>query len=197
MTKNNLKPHHHGNLREALISSGMELLEEGGIAALTLRKSAARAGVSHAAPAHHFKGLQGLILAIAQQGMALFAIAMQDKIDQADARPLPRLYAMSEGYLDFYSQHPALANLMFNQKRDMMTNPSGDRSNNAAFKILVSTCAPFKHGPLGHQATEYAVWSVIQGFSHLTIMGQISCEPDQLPIKIADVLSILKLEVDK
>jgi DNA-binding transcriptional regulator YbjK len=54
------KKPHHGNLRAALVSAGIELLEEGGLEALTLRKCAARAGVSHAAPAHHFEGLQGL-----------------------------------------------------------------------------------------------------------------------------------------
>ena len=59
------KQHHHGNLREALITAGVGLLNEGGLSALTLRKCAARAGVSHAAPAYHFKGLNGLLTAIA------------------------------------------------------------------------------------------------------------------------------------
>ncbi len=59
------KPHHHGNLREALIVAGIEILKEGGLPALTLRACAARAGVSHAAPAHHFDGLPGLVTAIA------------------------------------------------------------------------------------------------------------------------------------
>ena len=54
------KKHHHGNLRPALIKAGIALLEEGGIDALSLRKCAARAGVTHAAPAHHFDGLAGL-----------------------------------------------------------------------------------------------------------------------------------------
>ena len=56
--------HHHGDLRQALVAAGIELLDEGGLAALTLRRCAARAGVSHAAPAHHFKGLRGLLTAI-------------------------------------------------------------------------------------------------------------------------------------
>jgi len=197
MTKTLIKPHHHGNLREALINAGIELLEEGGISALTLRKCAARAGVSHAAPAHHFSGLQGLIQAIAQQGMTRFATAMQDKIDAADAQPFPRLYAMCEGYLAFYQTHPALANLMFNQKRAEPIKSNGGRNANAAFKILVSTCAPFKHGPLGHQATEYAVWSLIQGFSHLSIMGQIDCNPEGPQVRVEDIFAVLNLQIDQ
>ncbi|EPJ48471.1 MAG: hypothetical protein OFPI_29300 [Osedax symbiont Rs2] len=195
MTNSTVKPHHHGDLREALISSGIELLEEGGITALTLRKCAARAGVSHAAPAHHFEGLQGLIGAITNRGMTMFAKAMQGKIDATDGLPFPTLFAMCEGYLSFFIENQALANLMFNQKSEVMTTSTTGRSNNSAFKILVSSCAPFKHGPMGHQATEYAVWSLIQGFSHLSIMGQISCTEEQPQICFADLLSILNLQV--
>ncbi|OUS38573.1 TetR family transcriptional regulator ['Osedax' symbiont bacterium Rs2_46_30_T18] len=195
MPNTTLKSHHHGNLREALISSGIELLEEGGVTALTLRKCAARAGVSHAAPAHHFEGLQGLIRAITNRGMSMFATAMQDKIDAADNSPFPRLYAMCEGYLSFFIEHQALSNLMFNQKSELMTKSTKGRSTNTAFNILVSTCAPFKHGPLGPQATEYAVWSLIQGFSHLSVMGQISCEPNRLQVNFSDLLSMLNLQV--
>ena len=67
------RPHHHGNLREALIIAGLELMEEGGPDALTLRKCAKRAGVSHAAPAHHFNGLTGLKAAIVARGHRLFS----------------------------------------------------------------------------------------------------------------------------
>lgn len=191
-----IKPHHHGNLREALINAGMQLLEEGGITALTLRKCAAHAGVSHAAPAHHFEGLQGLIQAICQQGMLIFASTMQNKIDLVEDSPFPKLYAMCEGYLAFYIKYPALANLMFNQKNDNPSQAREGRKSNSAFNILVSTCAPFKHGPLGHEATEYAIWSLIQGFSHLTIMGQISCESATVTVNFADLLAVLNLEID-
>jgi len=197
MPKKIIKPHHHGNLREALISAGMQLLEEGGISALTLRKCAAHAGVSHAAPAHHFEGLQGLIQAICQRGMSLFASAMQDKIDLVEDSPFPKLYAMCEGYLAFYIEYPALANLMFNQKNDNSSQAKEGRKKNAAFNILVSICAPFKHGPLGHEATEYAVWSLVQGFSHLTIMGQISCSSAAVKVNFTDVLAVLNLEIDQ
>lgn len=197
MPKKIIKPHHHGNLREALIHAGIELLEDGGINALTLRKCAARAGVSHAAPAHHFEGLQGLIEAICQQGMSLFANAMQTKIDLVEDSPFPKLYAMCDGYLAFYTEHPALANLMFNQKNENPAQARQGRKSNTAFNILVATCAPFKHGPLGHEATEYAVWSMIQGFSHLSIMGQISCKSATLEVNFADLLAVLNLEVDE
>ena len=76
------KPHHHGNLRNALIEAGIDLLKEGGLPNLTLRKCAALAGVSHAAPAHHFDGLDGLRQAIASEGFSRFRQAMLDASDQ-------------------------------------------------------------------------------------------------------------------
>src|SRR6266487_3420785 len=61
------KPYHHGDLRYALIQAGLELLSEGGAAALDLRKVARKAGVSHAAPYRHFADKQALIAAINEE----------------------------------------------------------------------------------------------------------------------------------
>jgi AcrR family transcriptional regulator len=60
--------YHHGNLKEALIDAGLEILEEKGLAGLTLRACARRAGASHTAPKNHFKNHAGLQTAIAARG---------------------------------------------------------------------------------------------------------------------------------
>ena len=57
--------YHHGQLREALITAADEILHESGIEGFSLRKAAARAGVSPGAPAHHFKSVTGLLTAVA------------------------------------------------------------------------------------------------------------------------------------
>src|SRR5438552_2670358 len=62
------KAYHHGDLRNALIQAGLELLAESGAAALDLRKVARKAGVSHAAPYRHFADKQALIAAINTEG---------------------------------------------------------------------------------------------------------------------------------
>ena len=61
MARSKTQPYHHGQLREALVASGRTLLAERGIRGFTLRECARRAGVSHAAPAHHFASLLSLI----------------------------------------------------------------------------------------------------------------------------------------
>ena len=74
-------------LRDVLIEAGIALLNEGGMAALTLRRAAARAGVSHAAPAYHFDGLPGLLTAIAARAFADFSNRMQAARDLAGSDP--------------------------------------------------------------------------------------------------------------
>jgi hypothetical protein len=62
------RPYHHGDLRAALLSAAEEELAERGMEAFSLRSVAKRAGVSHAAPAHHFGDAQGLLTALAAEG---------------------------------------------------------------------------------------------------------------------------------
>ena len=68
MARSKAQPYHHGQLREALATSGRVLLEEKGIRGFTLRECARRAGVSHAAPAYHFASIDDLLAELATRG---------------------------------------------------------------------------------------------------------------------------------
>jgi AcrR family transcriptional regulator len=187
------KPHHHGDLRESLIIAGISLLNEGGVSALTLRKCAAKAGVSHAAPAHHFAGLPGLLQAIAAQGNELLAQVMQYEIDRVENKPLARLHAMCDGYLKFTLANAALTNLMFNVENSCIKPSENGRENGSAFKILVVTCAPFKQANNDPLATQCLIWSMIHGFSQLALLGQVQQYSEQ--ISFADLLVHLDLQL--
>src|SRR5947209_7825276 len=71
------KAYHHGDLRNALIQAGLELLAEGGAAALDLRKVVRKAGVSHAAHYRHFADKRALIAAINEVGFQQLAERIQ------------------------------------------------------------------------------------------------------------------------
>ncbi|MEE3919669.1 TetR/AcrR family transcriptional regulator [Micromonospora sp. BRA006-A] len=73
--------YHHGDLRRVLLSTAAEAIAESGPAALSLRELARRAGVSHAAPAHHFGDKAGLLTAFATQGFDLLADALRQAGD--------------------------------------------------------------------------------------------------------------------
>lgn len=172
-----MKPHHHGDLRAALISAGMDLLEENGIEALTLRKCAARAGVSHAAPAHHFNGLLSLKIAIIAQGHKVFAGFMDNKMKTALHTPMAQLHAVCQGYLSFSQQHNALFHLMFqaHQADFSSITPSVmvdlNKYSNQSYGMLQTACAPFENEKDAPNSTEITIWSLVHGYAMLFQAG--------------------------
>ena len=185
--------HHHGNLRAALVEAGIDLLDEGGLAALTLRKCAQRAGVSHAAPAHHFDGLAGLKTAIAREGFRRFSEHLQTFRDQAPATPRGRLLGMCRGYLQFGLDHPALLNVIFGvpASEAMLYDLKGDDSG--AYQILRAACAPFVPEGTAPEIIEIQVWSLIHGYTLLFLSGRFG-RSDPAKIEDApfdDVMSLL------
>ena len=113
MNERGKTPYHHGDLREALLVAAEEELKEKGVEGFTLRGCAKRAGVSHAAPAHHFRDADGLLTALAAVAFTRFTAAMTARQSAAPADPRERLIALGLGYIDFATSEPALFRLMF------------------------------------------------------------------------------------
>ncbi len=109
--------YHHGDLRESLLAAAETLLEEGGVPALTLRAVARAAGVSHAAPAHHFGDLTGLLSELAAVGFMRLGAAFDAAMDGAGSAPSARLTAMGKAYVAFARAYPGLFVLMFRSER--------------------------------------------------------------------------------
>ena len=99
-------PYHHGALREALILATESLLAERGAEAFSLREVARRAGVSPAAPAHHFGDASGLLTAVATSGFEALSAALEagDAKGGGDARAALR--GQGQAYVRFALQHP-------------------------------------------------------------------------------------------
>ena len=138
------------------------------MAALTLRRIAARAGVSHAAPAHHFHGLPGLMTAIAARAFQTFADALHTGCEAPGTDPFARLLGTCTGYLVFAADHQGLFHLMF-------VAPQVDRSDaavtphaNRAYMVLRQACLPFAApGATADTVLETAVWSMVHGYAAL------------------------------
>lgn len=171
------KPHHHGNLREALISAGIELLAYGGLSALTLRACAAKVGVSHAAPAHHFKGLPGLLSAIGEVGFRTFADTMEEEREKAGADNQARLAGICQGYLRFARENNALFLLMFSTDKEFLREPGLKSQADRAYRVLAEACAPFARDPSEARHIESTVWSLVHGYAMLARFGQFDNEP--------------------
>jgi AcrR family transcriptional regulator len=113
------RPYHHGDLRRALVDAARRLLEAEGAAAMSLRAVAREAGVSPAAPYHHFKDKGELMSAVASEGWVLLSATMfQAAADNPDD-PL----AMALTYVTFARSRPQLYRLMFDSARERESLP--------------------------------------------------------------------------
>lgn len=110
------------DVREALIRSGTELLEAEGLGALTLRRIARAAGVSHGAPRHHFPTYESLLAAIARRGLETLDAALREAASE-DLGVRPTLAALGTTYLDFAARHPGMFELI--ARHDLLEGAGG------------------------------------------------------------------------
>lgn len=198
------RPHHHGNLRETLILAGIGIVERDGIEALTLRKCAQKAGVSHAAPAHHFNGIISLKYAIIARGHQIFAQTMRALRDRAAPAAYPQLLAICEAYIHFAQTRSALFKFMFQPhdidmaQLDQTTQIEITKESLASYQVLEDAVAPFGVDSPGQDATfdiEIAVWSLVHGYA-LLFADKTATPPTMKmcdPPDIARVLAHLNL----
>lgn len=155
------------SLRARLITAGLEILQDKGLPALTLRACAARAGVSHAAPAHHFAGLPGLLAGITAQGFTQFADTMESMSANAQS-PTERLTLICEGYMAFARAQPALFTLMFNTSGEIdKADPELMTASLRAYSILSEACAPFETLTAHSASSEVMIWALVHGLATL------------------------------
>ena len=157
-----------GALPQALITAGVALLDEEGAEGLTLRRVAARAGVSHAAPAHHFGGMPGLKIAIATKGFQSFLhdlAATRDSLPEGTS-PFQALLAVNMTYIRFAGSRTALFRLMFDQLPTQ--DPELRDTAHGSYLVLKGLCAPFTASRPA-AAFEAAVWALTHGYAALNI----------------------------
>jgi AcrR family transcriptional regulator len=170
--------YHHGALRESLLAAAEALLEQGGIPALTLRAVARAAGVSHAAPTHHFGDLTGLLSELAAVGFTRLAAAFDAAMEAAGSEPNARLTAMGKAYVGFARACPGLFSLMFRSERLDESRPALRDATAAAGQALrtaIARAQPAEGGAASVQAIARAtaLWSLVHGFSVLLIDNRL------------------------
>ena len=138
--------YHHGDLRKALIEAAEAELAEKGVEGFTLRGCAKRAGVSHAAPAHHFKDANALLTALAVVAAERLYDSMERRHARAEKTPRAQFIASGVGYVEFALANPALFRLMFSSDRPDASDESLHRQSGAAFMVLVGDVAALTGG---------------------------------------------------
>ncbi len=178
------QPYHHGALRAALLGAAEAILDREGIAALTLRATAREAGVSHAAPAHHFGDLSGLLTELAAAGFGRFRAHLLAEVDAAGTDPAARLVGLGRGYVGFAIACPGLFQLMFRSERLDWSSPALRSAGDAAFALLTQDVPEVgtPSAPDGVQRLVVAVgrWSLAHGLATLLIDGRLAPMVDKV-----------------
>jgi AcrR family transcriptional regulator len=111
--KDSRSPYHHGDLKHALLEASLEILNNQGEHALSLRAAAKRAGVSPAAPYRHFTNKEALLAAIAAHGFQNIACTLQAIARRYPADFEQQLLAAAEAYIALACSQPAMVRVMF------------------------------------------------------------------------------------
>ena len=172
------KTYHHGDLAAALVEAAEAVLTERGLEGFTLRECARRAGVSHAAPAHHFKDAKGLLTEVASVGFERLTEAQRRKREaEPDLKNL--LLATGTAYVGFALTHPAQFQLMFQSGLLDHSNERFVRAGREAFNIYLETYSAVNGialNPSAEKVSDPSVlrqWALVHGLATLAIQGQL------------------------
>ena len=188
------RKYHHGNLKEVFLDAARELLEQDGLAGLSLRKCAERVGVSHTAPKNHFGNMAGLLTAMVTCGYDELAQMMSAHTGGDADRDIRRQNALL-GYVTFAERNPALYELMFSRDRLVNDDPALMQAVRACFVILADASEDLGwHQGTADQKTgkgQVALWSFVHGYAQL-ITAQRFKKDNMKGLSILDVLPTLR-----
>lgn len=176
----------HGDLRQALLDTGVEMARIGGPDAVVLREATRRAGVSPNAAYRHFADREALVQAVSDTAQGLAADRMSSALDAteptgtaaADARL--RLRAVGAGYLRFAQEEPGLFRTAFSVPNDLdqaVSRTKRGASGRTPFEtlggVLDELLAAGVLPPERRPGAELLAWSSVHGLGMLIIDGPL------------------------
>jgi AcrR family transcriptional regulator len=167
---NHRSAYHHGDLRAAILTEAARLVAERGADQVSLRELARSAGVSHAAPAHHFTDRRGLFTALATQGFRLLADALIEAQGEFAHAAL--------AYVRFAIEHPGHYQVMFNKSLLDVSDAelgAAEAASGAELSRGVATLRD-RNAAADPAGAQLAAWSLVHGFSMLWLNGAVNAQ---------------------
>lgn len=140
--------YHHGDLRAAILEAAGVLIEKEGLARLSVREAARRAGVSHNAPYRHFADRDSLLDGLAQAGI--------EQLEEALAGLSGR--DLGQAYVRFAREHPQRFRLMFARRGQAMHERFARAFTGLGAEVNTAAAA---------------AWSLVHGLACLILEGQL------------------------
>jgi AcrR family transcriptional regulator len=175
---NSSSKYHHGNLKQALIEAGQQLLIEKGINGLSLRETAKSVGVSHTAPYRHFTDKEALLAAIAESGFESLAEALLNTIKEHPNDPKEQLTEATVTYVKLAVTRLEMHQLMFGDGFDdeAMSETMLEKKQqtfNALSKIIKNGQKKNIYKKAETVELVIAAWSMMHGYTMLLTTGQL------------------------
>lgn len=163
------------DLRRVVLDASLDLIREEGLAALSMREVARRAGVSHQAPYHHFRDREGILAAIAMDGFIKLHKGMVKAVEPL-TDPVDRLNAVGGAYLTFAVRNQAHFKIMFRSELVAIDKHEELKERaDAAFEFVTSIVAEVarRRGAKDTLPLVIAAWSLAHGAATLLLEGKL------------------------
>ncbi|WP_340692536.1 TetR/AcrR family transcriptional regulator [Hyphomonas sp.] len=184
--------YHHGDLRVALITTGLKKLEEGSAESLSLREIAREIGVSATAIYRHFPDKDSLLSALAAEGMAQLA---REQKAAGKAGGKEGFAEMGRAYVRFAMNNPALFRLVFSSL-PAVADPNCANPEDSPGWLLrqsITELAGPKASDAERKAGVLRAWALVHGLAMLILSGQIA--PKDIDQLINEVVSVDSLKL--
>jgi AcrR family transcriptional regulator len=167
------------------LEAAVEAIAEVGPAAVSLRDLARRAGVSHAAPAHHFGDKAGLLTAVATDGFRRLAATLGETYQATGS-----FLEVGVAYVGFAVGHRAHFEVMFRPELYHPEDPEFIQARDAARSLLYPPAAQAANSPNGDDVgAAVAAWSLVHGLATLwlnqNLPPQLGDDPEQITRQVA------------
>jgi AcrR family transcriptional regulator len=185
--------YHHGNLREELLKAAMEILDESGIEAVTIRQVARKVGVGHSAPANHFADKRALLTQLAIDIFVSLGQLIKRDLQLAPQGLGEKVRVFTDTLIEFGLSQPNRFRLLW--RRDYLENDSKELNGamDVIYEALLATLATDKESNVSVESKAIALWSMLQGYVTMRIDGNLEPKQDEVSGKarqqaIVDVL---------
>lgn len=160
-----------GDLRQRILAASVALLETDGLAALSMREVARRAGVTHQAPYHHFADRESILAELVGDGFEALARRMERAGGRAaKLGPRTALLEAGEAYVGFALEHPGVFRIMFRPEVcDLGRFPAAQAAGERAFESL-GRLVRTVHGAFD-DALASMYWAQVHGLACLILDG--------------------------
>lgn len=173
------KPYHHGDLRRGLIDAAIQLAEEGGAEAVSVREAARRAGVSPGAPFRHFESRDALMTAVAEEAQRRFRAEIDAALAEAPAGdPLARFRKLGLAYLRWAMRNPAHFEIISSGRyfdHDRAAELSRDNAELIGLtgRLLTEAFAAGQLRSVDLKQVQLAGRALVYGFARMNIDGHL------------------------